>query len=189
MATKGIWVPIEILRDHSLTMQEKLVLLEIGQLMELDNKQCYASNEHFAKLLNVSRKSVSNTISNLVKKGEISVELSDRNHKRLLSIKSGQPSIKSGQPSIKSGESKDNKTNNRTVIGNPTLTEILDIGKKLNYDSKSCTKFYNYYESMEWKRGRTKIKDFVPLLRNWNMNEKPKPSKQKFTDASTLVLI
>ncbi len=176
MATKGIWIPIEILRDHSLTMQEKLVLMEIGQLMELDNKQCYASNEHFAKLLNVSRKSVSNTISNLVKKGEISVELSDRNHKRLLSIKSGHLSIKSGQSSIKSGESKDSKTSNKTYKGgNPTEEQVITTGKKLGYKEKTCISFYLYYQSRSW-RGVT---DFVPLLRKWNMSEKEEVSTKK----------
>ena len=115
MATKGIWIPVEILRDHSLTMQEKLILMEIHQLTELDNNQCYASNEHFSKMLDISKKSVSNTISNLVKKGRIGVELSDRNHKRLLSIKDGHLSIKDGHLSIKDGESKDNKTINKTI--------------------------------------------------------------------------
>jgi len=115
MATKGIWIPVEVLHDKSLTMQEKLVLLEIEQLQELDTNQCYASNEHFAKLLNTSTKSISNTISSLVKKGRITVELSDRNHTRLLSTKSGGVSTKSG-------ESKDNKTINKDIVGNKLPT-------------------------------------------------------------------
>jgi hypothetical protein len=103
MSTKGIWIPIDILRDKELTMQEKLILMEINQLCELDTKSCYASNLHFSKLINVSEKSVSNTISSLIKKGKITSVLSDRNHKRLLSIKDGYTSIKDG-------ESKENKT-------------------------------------------------------------------------------
>ena len=112
--SKGIWLSIELLHDTSLTMQEKLILSEIKQLSELDTKQCYASNEHFAKLLNISKKSASNTISSLVKKDKITVELSSRNHKRLLSTKDGQPSTKDG-------ESKDNKQFNKQL--NTSLEE------------------------------------------------------------------
>ena len=80
-------------------------------------------------------------------------------------------------------------SSNTDLRGVPTQEQVLEVGRKLGYDMESCTKFYNYYSSMDWKRGRSPIKDFIPLLRNWNMNEKPKPAKKKFTDASTLELI
>ena len=149
MATKGIWIPIEVLQDHNLTMQEKFVLVEIYQLIELDTNQCYASNEHFATLLNISKKSVSNVVSSLVKKGKITVELSDRNHKRLLSIKDGHLSTKDGHPSIKDGQSKDNNSINNSInkktskkkqknmhADNNFLRLISELGMRCSHRSK-----------------------------------------------------
>ena len=46
--SKGFWLPIELLKDKSTTMQEKLILVEINQLSMLD-KGCIASNNHFEK--------------------------------------------------------------------------------------------------------------------------------------------
>ncbi len=80
-------------------------------------------------------------------------------------------------------------TDNKPDIGNPTEKQILEIGEKLKYDAKSCMRFYNHYSSMGWKKGRTNITDFVPLLRNWMMNEKPEPKKRKFTPSSELKVI
>jgi len=138
MATKGIWVPIEILQDKSLTMHEKFVLMEISQLCDLEENKCYALNEHFAKMLNVSKKSISNTMSSLVKKGLIEIELSDRNHKRLLSIKDGHPSTKDGHPSTKDGQSKENKTINKTINKENKEKEFnFTLTKKTTYEKLS----------------------------------------------------
>lgn len=104
MKDKFIVLTHEMIRDNSMTMQEKIIYLEILNLSSLD-KGCTASNSHFEKCFGISKKSVSNTISSLVQKGFIEVELKDRNHTRILSIKNGQVSIKDG-------ESKENKTNN-----------------------------------------------------------------------------
>lgn len=101
---KFIVLTHEMIRDTSMTMQEKIIYLEILNLSSLD-KGCIASNSHFEKCFGISKKSVSNTISSLVQKGFIEVELKDRNHTRILSIKNGQVSIKDG-------ESKENKTIN-----------------------------------------------------------------------------
>ena len=32
---------------------------------------------------------------------------------------------------------------------------------------------------MDWKRGRSKIQDFVPLLRNWMMSEIPSKKEEQ----------
>ena len=106
MNEKYITLTHSMIRDESMTMQEKIIYLEILNLSSLD-KGCIASNNHFEKCFGISKKSVSNTIANLVKKGLISSELQDRNYTRILSIKNGQVSIKSG-------ETKENITDNNT---------------------------------------------------------------------------
>lgn len=104
MSEKFIVLTHSMIRDESLTMQEKIIYLEILNLSSLE-KGCIASNEHFEKSFGINKKSVSNSISSLIKKGYIESEIRDRNHTRILSIKNGGVSIKDG-------ESKENKTVN-----------------------------------------------------------------------------
>jgi len=110
---RGIWIPIEILHDNKLTMQEKLLLCEIIQLEMLD-KGCVASNKHFGEKLNISPKSVSNTISSLSSKGYIRTHIVEGSRNMLREIftihKYGNyyPQIRE-LLSIKDGETKENK--------------------------------------------------------------------------------
>ena len=53
--------------------------------------------------------------------------------------------------------------------GNPEEQEVITIGKQLGISENACIQFYLYYESRKW-RG---VLDFVPLLRKWDMNQKP----------------
>lgn len=69
---KGIWIPKEIWLSKTLTLQEKMFLVEIDSL---DNENgCYASNNHFAEFFNLSKNRCSEVIKSLEKKGYISVE-------------------------------------------------------------------------------------------------------------------
>lgn len=124
MQEKFIVLTHDMIRDNSLTMQEKIVYLEIVNLSSLD-KGCIASNNHFEQCFGISKKSVSNTISSLIKKGLIESKITDRNHTRILSIKDGQVSIKDG-------ETKENKTNNKSEFD-----KFIDFLKsKCKYKSK-----------------------------------------------------
>jgi len=102
MPDKFISLSHSMIRRKDLTMQEKIVYLEILNLSSLE-KGCIATNRHFEVSFGISKKSVSNTISSLVAKGFITSKLSDRNNTRVLSIKDGGVSIKDGGVSIKDG--------------------------------------------------------------------------------------
>lgn len=131
MQEKFIVLTHDMIRDNSLTMQEKIVYLEIVNLSSLD-KGCIASNNHFEQCFGISKKSVSNTISSLIKKGLVESKITDRNHTRILSIKDGGVSTKNGQVSIKDGETKENKTNNKSEFD-----KFIDFLKsKCKYKSK-----------------------------------------------------
>lgn len=70
---KGVWIPKEIYLAEDLCLTEKILLVEIDSL---DNENgCFATNEHFSKFLGVSKDRVSKMISNLARKGLVSVEL------------------------------------------------------------------------------------------------------------------
>ena len=137
MKDKFIVLTHEMIRDESMTMQEKIIYMEILNLSSLE-KGCIASNSHFEKCFGISKKSVSNTIANLVKKELIESRLYDRNHTRILSIKDGQVSIKDGQVSIKDGETKENKTINKTKnISIDIVSSFFDENRDIKKDDKS----------------------------------------------------
>ena len=139
---KFITLPTDFICDTSTTLREKIIIAEIHNLSSLE-KGCVASNKHFEILLNIPTKSVSNAISNLVKKSILEIKISDRNHTRiikiidksildLLSTKSGGVSTKSGGVSTKSGESKENNTINNTV--NKKINKKLPITKPSKFE-------------------------------------------------------
>jgi len=67
---KGVWIPKEVWLSNNLTLQEKILYVEIDSL---DNGEgCFAGNKHFATFLCLSKKRVSVIINNLVKKGYVS---------------------------------------------------------------------------------------------------------------------
>ena len=60
-------LPAEVRYDNSLTDSEKLLYSEITSLSN-QNGYCWASNQYFADLYDVTKKTISRRISNLVKK-------------------------------------------------------------------------------------------------------------------------
>lgn len=74
---KGVWIPRDIYLHEGLTPTDKFLLVEIDSLAK--NGECFASNEHFAKFLGVSKKHVSRLISKLVQMNLINVELIYKN--------------------------------------------------------------------------------------------------------------
>lgn len=60
---KGIWIPKEIWENQSLSILEKVFLVEIDSL---DNKDgCYASNKYFAEFFKISRSRCTQIIKSL----------------------------------------------------------------------------------------------------------------------------
>lgn len=131
----GIWIPIEILHDDTLTMQEKLILCEIYQLEMLD-KGCIASNQHFGEKLKISPKSVSNSISSLSSKGYIKTHIVEgsRNMKREIFTIHNYGNYypqKMDRLSIKNGESKEKKTINKKDILEEYKNKYPNVGEKI----------------------------------------------------------
>jgi hypothetical protein len=68
---KGIWIPKEIWLSESLTLQEKVFLVEIHSLDNEDG--CFASNDYFARFFGVSKRRASEVINALHLKGYLSI--------------------------------------------------------------------------------------------------------------------
>lgn len=67
---KGIWIPLEIWQDSTLSWNEKVLLMEIDSFTA-KGEPCVFSNEYIAALLGVTERQARNIISNLIEKGYI----------------------------------------------------------------------------------------------------------------------
>lgn len=72
-AFRGVWIPAEVWLSRSLTLQEKVMLVEIDSLQHPD-KGCFKSNKRLAEFFDLSANRVSEIISSLKKKGWVRVE-------------------------------------------------------------------------------------------------------------------
>lgn len=70
---KGVWIPKEIWLDRNLSGTEKMLFAAIDSLAE--NGECFATNEHLARFLGLSRRTISKLISSLKDKGYVEVTL------------------------------------------------------------------------------------------------------------------
>ena len=65
---KGIWITKEIWLSKELTLQEKVFIAEIDSLDNPEKGGCFAGNDHFSELFNLSTSRVSDIIKSLVAK-------------------------------------------------------------------------------------------------------------------------
>lgn len=146
--SKYLSIPTALIKSNKLTHTELFLFVEICNLSEL-KKGCIAQNEHFAELFGMSVKSVSNILSNLVKKGFIKTEIQkgSRNQiRRIFTIHNLGNYYPQNMDSLstKYGESKENITieyNNKknkqkkdhvlpAFVDAELFDEYLDLRKK-----------------------------------------------------------
>lgn len=72
-AFRGVWIPAEIWLNRDLSLQEKVMLIEIDSLQH-PQKGCFKSNKKLAEFFGLSPNRVSEVISSLKKKGWIRVD-------------------------------------------------------------------------------------------------------------------
>lgn len=71
---KGLWIPVEILINKELSDKEKIILSMILYLSK-DTGHCFATNNYFSDILNVTVVSISRIINSLKKKNYIKVNM------------------------------------------------------------------------------------------------------------------
>ena len=71
-AFRGVWIPAEIWLSDLLTLQEKVMLVEINSLQH-PARGCFKSNRQFAQFFQLSPSRVSEIISSLAKKGLVRI--------------------------------------------------------------------------------------------------------------------
>lgn len=75
---KGIWIPLEILLNKDLTINEQTILSIILCLGDEDDV-CFATNQYIANITGITSNSVSRIISSLKKKKYVEVILQSKN--------------------------------------------------------------------------------------------------------------
>lgn len=73
-AFRGIWIPAEVWLSQEMTLQEKVMLVEINSLQHPE-RGCFKSNRALADFFQLSISRVSEVISSLERKGLVRVEL------------------------------------------------------------------------------------------------------------------
>lgn len=192
---KGIWIPSEIWLTEELSLQEKVVLVEIDSLEDKE-KGCYASNKYFANFFKLSPGRISQIINNLIDKDYIEVKYITKGKE----IKERQIRIKRppyplvrklntylenddrGIKKIKGGyleNAKENnininniKNNNKGMNKNkPTLEEIKDYCLNVRHNKVDYKKFYDYFTEGNWIDSKgNKVKNWKQKVITWEKN-------------------
>ena len=78
---KGLWLPAEILLDKKLSDKEKIILSMIMYLSK-DKGYCFATNNYFSDILNVTVVSISRIINSLKKKNYIKTNMNYKSNSK-----------------------------------------------------------------------------------------------------------
>ena len=199
MEKKGYFaiIPASVRYDKRLPANAKLLY---GELTALSNEKgyCWAGNDYFAGLYEVSKTSVSKWVSALKDAGYIQIQLEYAEgtkqilHRYIRIVKDPieeklHTSITKVNDPIEEkliDNSTSNNTNNNTMnIGvvtpekklkklfvKPTLTEVIDYcnATQANIDPQD---FIDFYESKGWQVGRNKMKCWKSCVRRWKRME------------------
>lgn len=184
---KGIWIPIEIWQDKSLSWNEKILLMEIDSFTAKD-RECYISNEYIAELLGVTDRCARKYLSHLLELGLIRVVKFDGRKRYVESTISFQAerNICSRQDGVSVPHTDNNEyINNNSLykressrFQKPSIEEIRQYCSSRN-NRVDPEQFFNFYESKGWTIGKSPMKDWKAAVRTWEKREKEIPQRKR----------
>ena len=173
---KGIWIPIEIWQNRSLSWNEKILLMEIDSFTAKD-RECYISNEYIAELLGVSVSWASKCLSHLLELGFVRVVKFDGRKRYVESTIQFKADL--NESSMQDGTKVQHTDNNeyininntlsnkgRTKFQKPSIEEIRSYCQERG-NQVDPEKFFNFYESKGWLIGKSPMKDWKAAVRTW----------------------
>jgi len=182
----------EVRYDKELTPNAKLLYSEITCLTNKNGK-CWASNNYFAGLYEVSPITISRWINQLAKKGYINISMqylpnSKQIEKRIIGINKNDNTYKQNSLGginkivkgginkiVKDNTTSINNTSNNNIEGKPSsLDEVNNYFLQKNFDLSEAINFFEYYENNGWKQGKNKMKKWKLAANRWMRNYKPK---------------
>lgn len=185
---KGIWIPIEIWQDKSLSWNEKILLMEIDSFTSKGH-ECYISNEYIAELLGVSMSWASKCLSHLMEIGYVKMVRFDgrkRYVESTIQFKADLNNSSMQDGTLVQHTNIENKyINNNSLykkssshFQKPSLDEIrqycISRGNKVDPEQ-----FFNFYESKGWIIGKSPMKDWRAAVRTWEKREKEIPQRKR----------
>ena len=185
---KGIWIPIEIWQNRSLSWNEKILLMEIDSFTAKD-RECYISNEYIAELLGISVSWASKCLSHLLELGLVRVVKFDGRKRYVESTIQFKADL--NESSMQDG-TKVQHTNNNEYINNnslykkgssrfqkPTIEEIRQYCTEEGLDI-DAEQFFNFYESKGWLVGKSPMKNWRAAVATWaGRQERERKSQNK----------
>lgn len=191
---QGVWIPAEIYEDTTLTWTQKLMLVEVSSFCA-NGRQCYVSNKHLSKFLQVSNSQVVKTLGVLIERGLMERKFipHEDGDRRILSVAEGvventtpispqstpplaptrTPPTREGLGGGKHGGLQTNTGTTKTITkptkGRPAdVEEVRKYFQELELGFLEGEKFYDWYEQTGWKlKGGNIIKDWKATARNW----------------------
>jgi len=185
----------EVRYCKEISANEKILFSEITALMQM-NGECYASNNYFASLFDVTPQAISKWINHLIRLNFISVKYTYKQgskeiEKRVLGINNGFKGINNGLRGYQQ-RIKDNTIYNNNIVMQieakqkkfipPTIEQINKYveDNSINVDTQ---KFFKYYTASEWKDNKGKqIHNWKLKLITWDNQSAPKQQKKRFED-------
>lgn len=184
---KGIWIPIEIWQNESLSWNEKILLMEIDSFTA-KGQECYISNEYIAEFLGVTDRCARKYLSHLIESGAVRVVKFDGRKRYVESTISFRAEWNdcSGQSgtSVPYTNNIDNKvgdinisslSNKRGGFVKPSFFEVQQYIAQRG-SAVDAEAFYAYYESNGWKVGRNPMRDWKQAVITWERRERPTPT-------------
>lgn len=181
---QGVWIPAQIYLDESLSWTQKLMLVEVSSFTR-NGLECFVSDEHFSRHLQISVSAVEKNLKALCELGYLQrrKQLIKGFNRRLLRVVA---TINYGSHPQKSTGSTRKKvrvvptekygyTNTVTKSltspkkeGKPnSLEECVEFFKELQMEEQAEL-FMDWYEQTGWKlKGGNTIKDWKATARNW----------------------
>ena len=174
-------------RYADITPNAKLLYAEITALQQM-NGECFATNRYFSKLYNKNKVTISRWIKELRDKGLINVTIVYKEGtkeiaNRYIDICDEGNSINVKQLLTKKLKNNNTSNNNNTTYSNkkrfkkPSINDIIVYCEERNNNICAET-FYDFYESKDWKIGKTKMKDWQAEIRTWEKRDS-KSNKSK----------
>ncbi|MCU9808342.1 conserved phage C-terminal domain-containing protein [Paraclostridium sp. AKS46] len=194
---KGIWIPKEIWLNESLSIQEKVFLVEIDSL-DNDEDGCFASNEYFANFFKLSKNRCSEIIKSLEKKGFIKIsyiykENSKAIDKRVIKLfektNRGTRDSDRGTRETEEGYSEkceDNNTYLNNTINNTIYSLVIDkLNILANKSYKSSSKKTQQLIKARVNEGYA-LEDFYKVIENKVCTWKDDPKMDQYLRPATL---
>lgn len=148
---KGIWIPAHYWLDANLTIQEMLFLAEIDSL-DIDEKGCYASNQHFSNFFGLTPGRCSQIINSLKEKEYISINYvygeNKQIEKRAVKVVN---KLNTPIKNIKGGYLENAKESN-TLFSNTSTTSTNSENEDKKVTSIPYKKIFDYLSKQSGKR-------------------------------------